>query len=299
MPSQEGEKGMHTGYRIGAVARLTGISTDTIRAWERRYKVVTPVRGDNNNRYYSDPDVKKLISIKRLVDAGQAIGTVCSLSDEELQKRTSGLLGIDRQLGTETEWAVYSVQQPEWLKACVSAQTEHEVSWYTALQDIDVERFGFVVVDMPSLSEVNEKEILSSFPGELAERCLVVYRFAARTQLRSLNKRGFKLLKGPLEPFALVNLLGAESEQQQISQRPRQFSDMDLAIIAAKSERSPHECPKHVIELISLLNQFEDYARESVPEQDADALMLERLSQHTSTARATMENALKELLRSV
>ena len=35
---------MNTGYRIGAVAKLTGISTDTIRAWERRYGVVEPNR---------------------------------------------------------------------------------------------------------------------------------------------------------------------------------------------------------------------------------------------------------------
>ncbi len=27
-------------YRIGTVARLTGISPDTLRIWERRYRVV-------------------------------------------------------------------------------------------------------------------------------------------------------------------------------------------------------------------------------------------------------------------
>ena len=70
---------MNTGYRIGAVAKLTGISTDTIRAWERRYGVVEPNRGENNNRYYSDVDVTKLLSVKRLVDAGQAIGTICTI----------------------------------------------------------------------------------------------------------------------------------------------------------------------------------------------------------------------------
>ena len=68
---------MDTGYRIGAVAKLTGISTDTIRAWERRYGVVEPNRGENNNRCYTEAHVSKLISVKRLVDAGQAIGTIC------------------------------------------------------------------------------------------------------------------------------------------------------------------------------------------------------------------------------
>ena len=31
-------------YRIGAVARLTGISPDTLRIWERRYDIVEPER---------------------------------------------------------------------------------------------------------------------------------------------------------------------------------------------------------------------------------------------------------------
>ena len=31
-----------SGYRIGTVSKLTGISPDTLRIWERRYQVVTP-----------------------------------------------------------------------------------------------------------------------------------------------------------------------------------------------------------------------------------------------------------------
>ncbi|MGV0033635.1 MAG: MerR family transcriptional regulator [Candidatus Azotimanducaceae bacterium WSBS_2022_MAG_OTU7] len=68
---------MNRGYRIGAVAKLTGISTDTICAWERRYAVVGLNRDENNNRYYTEAHINKLISVKRLLDAGHAIGMVC------------------------------------------------------------------------------------------------------------------------------------------------------------------------------------------------------------------------------
>ena len=131
---------MNTGYRIGAVAKLTGISTDTIRAWERRYGVVEPNRGENNNRYYSDVDVTKLLSVKRLVDAGQAIGTICSLSDEELSERTSGLLGISQKMSASAgeRWGVFSVQRPQWLKDCVSQQSDGEIKWFSELTDISL-----------------------------------------------------------------------------------------------------------------------------------------------------------------
>ena len=47
----EGQRGK---YRIGAVARMTGISTHALRAWERRYDGVNPERTESGGRLYSD-----------------------------------------------------------------------------------------------------------------------------------------------------------------------------------------------------------------------------------------------------
>ncbi len=288
---------MNTGYRIGAVAKLTGISTDTIRAWERRYNVVEPNRGENNNRYYTDGHIKKLISVKRLVDAGQAIGTICRLTEDELQERTSGLLGINRQISTgpSRTWAVFSVQQPAWLKACVAAQSDNDVSWVAALEDLDVSQYEFVVIDMPSLSELNEQQIVRHIPDKLAPRCLVVYRFASRAQLRSLAGRGFRLLKGPLEPFALVNLLAAD-DQPVAAVQPRRYSEMQLNRLAELSGPIDCECPKHLSELIVALNQFEDYTGDCISQAPEEAELHKRLYDLTSQARSIMEQALSDVI---
>lgn len=288
---------MNTGYRIGAVAKLTGISTDTIRAWERRYNVVEPNRGENNNRYYTDCHIKKLINVKRLVDAGQAIGTICRLSEQELKDRTSGLLGIDRQFtaGRTNNWAVFSVQQPTWLRACLSSQPEQEVTWFSSLDDLEAADFEFVVIDMPSLSEVNELEITRNISANLATRCLVVYRFASRTQLRSLTSRGFKLLKGPLEPFALANLLAGDTKPVSASQ-PRRYSEDQLNKLSELSDAIACECPKHLSELIIALNQFEDYTGDCINQSEQDAALHTRLFEMTSQARSIMEQALGEVV---
>lgn len=288
---------MHTGYRIGAVAKLTGISTDTIRAWERRYNVVEPNRGENNNRYYTDGHIKKLISVKRLVDAGQAIGTICRLSEEELTERTSGLLGIDRHFraGQSNRWAIVSVQQPSWLKACVSAQPDNEVTWFSDFDALVPSEYAFVVIDMPSLSELNEQEIVRRIPAECSDQCLIVYRFASRTQLRSLASRGFKLLKGPLEPFALANLLAADGQAVAAAQ-PRQFSELQLGKLADLSGTVACECPKHLAELITALNQFEDYSNDCLTQSADEADLHRRLFEMTSQARAIMEQALTDVV---
>ena len=77
-------------YRIGAVARLTGISPDTLRMWERRYAVVEPRRTPKGGRLYSQQDVTRLTMIKTLVDQGHAISTVANLPLDLLQRNLVG-----------------------------------------------------------------------------------------------------------------------------------------------------------------------------------------------------------------
>jgi DNA-binding transcriptional MerR regulator/methylmalonyl-CoA mutase cobalamin-binding subunit len=74
-------------YPIRAVAKLTGISIDTLRAWERRYGVVTPSR-DRRGRLYTDADVARLRLIHLVVSAGHAVGRVADLDNEALQRLT-------------------------------------------------------------------------------------------------------------------------------------------------------------------------------------------------------------------
>ncbi|NJN64575.1 MAG: MerR family transcriptional regulator, partial [Acidobacteria bacterium] len=74
-------------YRIGAVARLTGISTDTIRAWERRYNLISPTRTDSGLRVYSLDDIERLLLVKKLKDRGESVGDVARLPLEDLERR--------------------------------------------------------------------------------------------------------------------------------------------------------------------------------------------------------------------
>lgn len=73
-------------YQIGTVARVTGLSTHTIRVWERRYAVVEPARTPGGSRVYSDADVAKLRLLKRLTDEGHSIGRIAHLSESELRR---------------------------------------------------------------------------------------------------------------------------------------------------------------------------------------------------------------------
>lgn len=62
-------------FNIHAVSQKTGILTVTLRAWERRYKVLVPKRAGNGYRLYSERDIAILIWLKNQVDSGISIST--------------------------------------------------------------------------------------------------------------------------------------------------------------------------------------------------------------------------------
>lgn len=57
-------------YTVKQVSALTGVSPELLRAWERRYGVVTPVRSDAGYRLYDDADLDRLRLMVRLVEEG-------------------------------------------------------------------------------------------------------------------------------------------------------------------------------------------------------------------------------------
>jgi len=72
------------GYPIRAVAKLTGISIDALRAWERRYQAVVPHR-TNRGRLYDAAQVRRLTLLRDATKAGHSIGEVTKLEDAQIE----------------------------------------------------------------------------------------------------------------------------------------------------------------------------------------------------------------------
>lgn len=71
-------------YPIRTAARLTSLSLDTLRAWERRYQAVTPERTDRG-RLYSKANIAKLLLLRKLVEQGFAIGQIAAMEPNQLE----------------------------------------------------------------------------------------------------------------------------------------------------------------------------------------------------------------------
>ncbi len=84
-------------YTVKRAAELTGVAPDTLRAWERRYGVVSPTRSDGGYRLYDDVALRRLAAMQALVVAGwsprQAAEQVLAEGDLERDPPRPG--GVD------------------------------------------------------------------------------------------------------------------------------------------------------------------------------------------------------------
>jgi MerR family transcriptional regulator, light-induced transcriptional regulator len=82
-------------FNTKAVVQQTSVPAPTLRAWERRYDILSPERGNNDYRLYSERDIVTIRWLKERVDAGMSISQAIALfrhikeEHQRLQKERS------------------------------------------------------------------------------------------------------------------------------------------------------------------------------------------------------------------
>lgn len=70
---------MNAGLNIAALAHRTGISADTLRKWEQRYRILQPMRTAGGQRRYSERDVARVEWLRERLSEGYRIGEAATL----------------------------------------------------------------------------------------------------------------------------------------------------------------------------------------------------------------------------
>jgi DNA-binding transcriptional MerR regulator len=74
-------------FNTKAVVQQTGIAAPTLRAWERRYDLLSPERANNDYRLYSERDIALIRWLKARIDSGISISQAISLFHHMSQER--------------------------------------------------------------------------------------------------------------------------------------------------------------------------------------------------------------------
>lgn len=149
-------------HSMGTACEQTGLTPDVIRAWERRYKAVSPERTDGNQRAFSDQDVYRLKLLRQATRVGRSISKVAHLTDGELVELVSqdrARLSNRPQLVPRTE---LSSRMSILLQRCLEAVERLDAGAFERQLELAVVQLGWTrtldEVLVPLMRQVGELE---------------------------------------------------------------------------------------------------------------------------------------------
>jgi MerR family transcriptional regulator, light-induced transcriptional regulator len=103
MSARKRERESEPLLRIGELSRRTGVNADTLRAWERRYDLLSPARSDGGFRLYCAEDEERVRTMRALIASGVSAAEAARLARSGPLPRPSPsglatLEGADRRL---------------------------------------------------------------------------------------------------------------------------------------------------------------------------------------------------------
>lgn len=313
-------------YRIGAVARLTGLSVDRLRAWERRYGVVTTRRSESLGRIYSRADVERLDKLRRLVELGNAIGSVAHLSDAQLDARLRADQGLPESGAAPPARSRAPARDARARREGNVLASGPVVA--ALLESLDLEAEGLrlqrvfrqraalfehlgsepvhaVVLELKSAHAEDADALVDQACRHPAVHFVAIVGFARRDVLARLTAAGISVLRQPVLAEELLLMLARATPAVATPSIPselpevlpgRRFLDEELMALSARASVVACECPEHLSVLIHNLNAFEQYCSECKVRAPEDAELHAYLQRVTAHARALMEEGLENLV---
>lgn len=303
-------------YGIGTVARLTGLKSDTLRVWERRYGLGASYKSPTGRRQYTQSDLDHLQLVAALVKQGVRIGEIAASDRKTLEVllEQQGSTSASRAVPPSKSRAVFlGADLCKWLDAhqgCISGvsallarmSVDEAVATLGADQSADL-----LVVHCPSLTlqQIKGVEAIADRLG--VRQTIVLYQFANEQWLAELERQGHSALQYPVEPSRLAFEIGRTQVEKETSEgignlsdlmpaKPRMFNDAELRAAAEEKIVIDCECPRHLSDLIRSLNEFETYSSACSVENWKDAAIHASIYAYTCQARHLMEKALQSAL---
>jgi DNA-binding transcriptional MerR regulator len=303
-------------YGIGTVARLTGLKSDTLRVWERRYGLGASYKSATGRRQYTQSDLDHLQLVSALVKQGVRIGEIAASDRKTLEVllEQQNQTGTSKSLPPSKPRVVFlGAELCRWIdghQGCISGVSAllARMPVEDAIALVDVEQSAdLLVAHCPSLTlqQIRGVEAVAARLG--ARRTIVLYQFANEQWLAELERNGHSALEYPVEPSRLAFEMGRVQVEKETTEgignlsdlmpaKPRLFSDQELLLAAEEKIVLDCECPRHLSELIRSLNDFEAYSSACSVENWKDAAIHASIYAYTCQARHLMERALQSAL---
>ena len=279
-------------YRIGAVAKRTGISPECLRAWERRYGL-EPAERAGKTRFYDAAQIERLTVIKALLDQGHPISQVIHLPAEALSRRlapgraSSSLAPSTPRVALVGAALVRAHRDAEHARRD-RARFDVVAEWAGVAdlhRDAVPSQLDCVVVYLPSLDVEQVEKIRHSLERP---HIVVAFKYATAADLAACRDGGYPMLRWPADWDRLEALVVAGGVRE-IDDTARRFSDEELLHVSQAASRAACDCPRHLAELIGELNDYASHAARCRGDDRHDVI-----GREVEVARAHLERALED-----
>lgn len=285
-------------YKIGAVAKRTGISPECLRAWERRYGL-EPAERAGKTRFYSGSQVERLTNVKALLEQGHPISQLIRLSDDELRRRLrprpSRAATLHRRTGLVGGQLILAYREARRDPEAADAGMDVVAEWATAAElkadQGALPELDCLVVYVPTLDPQHLEEIEQIFPDT---SLVVAFRYATAADLEACRQIGRAILRWPAEWQTVVRRVTATTLAA--ADTRRRYSDGELLHIATMASQAGYDCPHDLAKLVGEINDYESHARRFVSTQgrlEEDHRLVVRC---LGTARGQLEESLHVLV---
>jgi DNA-binding transcriptional MerR regulator len=195
-------------YSIGAVARMLDVPASTLRAWEERYQVVTPIRSEGSQRLYSRGQVEQLRFIKEQIEIGMSAADAHRVLAQELgdgRLPASPSEPVDRRpLVLIAERDAYAASLSEYFLRTEGLEVATALNTSQAKLYFDEHSPDVVLIDL-LLSGGAGFRLLSEFAAGGHTRLVAVSAIDSADEALRLGASAF--IRKPLEPLLLVSTI--------------------------------------------------------------------------------------------
>ena len=186
--------------RIGELAKRAGVSPEVLRAWERRYALVTPARSEGGFRLYSEADVERIRRMRELIGAGMSAAEAARAArDDAAAEPRATAVPVPAELASALRSALASLDDDaaqyaiDRLLAAVTVETflgdvalpvlrEIGAEWEAGRTSVGHEHFATAVIRGRLLGlargwdrGAGRRAALACLPGELHDVGLVAF----------------------------------------------------------------------------------------------------------------------------
>jgi len=307
----------NTLFRIGAVAKLTGIPVSTLRIWEVRHHAFSPSKTAGKHRLYSQNDVDKAQLLKQLSKAGYAVSAIAALETAALEKlplpgTAAAAQAAKSQVDSVVSIAVIGSGMAGRIASGKFTRQLHGISLrvtdgFSNLAQACAGDFQeqpqilLVRVNTLQFNIGTQIQALAQKHGVL--QTVIVYGFAQEMVVQSMRAAGVLVRRAPVSDYELSSLISSAIRVDTAKSLrgvhgdslipARRYSDETLTRVAGISTNMLCECPRHVAELITQLVSFEQYSQECLNKTGKDAHLHAHLHAISGSARALFETALE------